>query len=261
MVIAIDQAEKKIISRAQVPSTVESDITIGLKQAFKKIDHDINAMNQNKRKTLACSSAAGGLRIVSIGFVPELTSEAASRAALGAGAKIVGCFSYKLNSDEINEIKVLLPDIILLAGGTDGGDDKVITHNARLLSQLDLKDTHIVVAGNKNAYDDIESIFNSCGKSVTFTKNVMPEIGELDIEPCNHVIREIFIKNIIDIKGIAKAKAIVTDVIMPTPAAVLATARLLADGNQGKEGLDDLIVVDVGGATTDIHSVIPPKAM
>jgi uncharacterized protein (TIGR01319 family) len=254
-VVAVDSSEKKILRRVQVPSTVDKDITIGLKQALDEIETKGNITRQEESEALACSSAAGGLRIVSIGFVPELTSEAAKRAALGAGAKVVGCYSYELSGQEMDEIKSIAPDIILLAGGTDGGDKKVITHNARMLSRMDLDNIHVLVAGNKTAQDEIKEIFSECGGNIRFSKNVMPEIGKLETEQCNLVIRDIFIKNIIETKGIARARSIVKDIIMPTPSAVLAAAKLLAEGTQDEQGFGDLIIIDVGGATTDIHSI------
>jgi len=253
--VDVDIDKVEIISRAQVTSTVEEDITIGLKEALEKIDTELNIRHLPKREALACSSAAGGLRIVSIGFVPELTSEAATRAALGAGAKIVGRYSYELTKQELAEIEEIAPDIILLSGGTDGGDKKVIIHNAHMLLHSDLAGTHVIVAGNKAAYDEIRTISEPSDRNVKFTKNVMPEIGMLDIEPCNKEIREIYINNIIKAKGIAKAKALVKDIIMPTPSAVLFAAKLLAEGFNEDEGWGDLVIVDVGGATTDVHSV------
>ncbi|MFC2003826.1 methylaspartate mutase accessory protein GlmL [Chloroflexota bacterium] len=254
-VIAVDLSREEIVARAQVPSTVEEDITIGLKEALKKIDAEVNIGNLEKGQALACSSAAGGLRIVCVGFVPEYTSRAATQAALGAGAKVVGCYSYELTQPELDEIKEISPDILLLAGGTDGGDGKVIIHNARMFSRSNITRSHIIVAGNKTAHDEIRSILGAAGKPVTFTKNVMPDVRTLDTEPCNREIREIFIKSIIEAKGIGKARTIVEDIIMPTPSAVLSAAKLLAEGVNGDEGLGEVITVDVGGATTDVHSI------
>ncbi len=196
-VVAVDADKKTILNRVQVPSTVDTDITIGLKQALKEIEAGANVSVQEESEALACSSAAGGLRIVSIGFVPELTSEAARRAALGAGAKVVGCYSYELTGQEIEEIKDLRPDIILLAGGTDGGDKKVIVHNARMLSRMGLENINVLIAGNKSAQDEIKDILKGCGGNIKFSKNVMPEIGKLETEQCNIDIRDIFIRNII----------------------------------------------------------------
>jgi uncharacterized protein (TIGR01319 family) len=253
-VVAINLDKQEIISQALVPSTVETDITLGLNEALSIISADVN-ISELKRQALACSSAAGGLRMVCVGFVPEFTSEAANRAALGAGAKVVGRFSYELDEPELKEIEAISPDIVLLTGGTNGGDKRVITHNAKMLSHANGAINTIIVAGNKAAYDDIRAIFAGSDKRVIFTKNVMPEIGKLDLAPCHREIRKMFMKNIIEAKGIAKAKAIIKDVIMPTPSAVLEAAKLIADGLNDAAGFDELIVIDVGGATTDVHSI------
>ena len=127
--------KSKIVATARVPSTVETDITIGLEEALKEITEKTGITSLEKKEALACSSAAGGLRMVCFGFVPELTSKAANHAALGAGAKVIAGYSYKLTSQEIKEIETIAPDILLLSGGTDGGDEQVIIHNARMLAQ------------------------------------------------------------------------------------------------------------------------------
>ena len=254
-VVAIDLDRVEVIATSRVPSTVETDITIGLEQALKEISTKTGINNLKKKQSLACSSAAGGLRMVCIGFVPELTSKAANHAALGAGAKVVGLYSYKLTKQEIEDIEKIAPDILLLSGGTDGGDEAVIIHNAGMLAQTDRKINNIIVAGNKTTYDNIKAAFKDSGKRVLYTKNVMPEIGVLDTAPCNKEIREIFIKNIIKAKGIARARSIVGEVIMPTPSAVLEAAKLLAEGTEDEAGYGELMVIDPGGATTDVHSI------
>jgi len=254
-VAAIDLDKVEVIATARVPSTVETDITAGLEAALKEIAEKTGISNLDKKKSMACSSAAGGLRMVCIGFVPELTSKAANHAALGAGAKVVGLYSFKLTGQEIDEIEKTAPDIILLSGGTDGGDEATIIHNAGMLAKTSRKIDNIIVAGNKVTYDAIKAALKDSGKRVIYTKNVMPEIGVLDTVPCNKEIREIFIKNIIKAKGVARAKEIVGEVIMPTPSAVLEAAKLLAEGSGGEAGFGELMVIDPGGATTDVHSI------
>jgi uncharacterized protein (TIGR01319 family) len=254
-VVAVDLDKVEVMASARLPSTVETDITVGLEAALKEITTKTGISNLDKKKSLACSSAAGGLRMVCIGFVPELTSKAASLTALGAGAKVVGLYSFKLTSREIEEIEKIAPDILLLSGGTDGGDEAVIIHNANMFAKTDKKIDNIIVAGNKTTYDAIKKAFKDSGKHIIFTKNVMPEIGVLDTAPCNKEIREIFLNNIIKAKGIAKAQSIVGEVIMPTPAAVLEAATLLAEGCEGEAGYGELMVIDPGGATTDVHSI------
>jgi uncharacterized protein (TIGR01319 family) len=251
-VVAVDLQKIAIAASARVPSTVDTDITQGLEAALKIISDKSHISALEKKEALACSSAAGGLRMVCSGFVPELTSKAANLAALGAGAKIIKNFSYKLTSDEVKEIESIAPDILLLSGGTDGGDDQVILHNAKRLAQTGKTIPNIIVAGNKSTHDDLKTIFRNSRKNIIYTKNVMPEIGVLDVAPCNKQIRDLFMKNIIQAKGIAKAKTVIKDVIMPTPSAVLEAARLLATD---EVTFGEVMVIDPGGATTDVHSI------
>jgi uncharacterized protein (TIGR01319 family) len=252
--VVVDLSKEEIVQRYQAPSTVEKDITLGLKQVLVQAQEEIGFEDPPKGSLLACSSAAGGLGMISIGLVPSLSCEAGIRAALGAGAKVVRSFSYELGLIDLIEIETISPDVILLAGGTDGGNKKVILHNAERLANSSCT-APIVVAGNKDAWDEIRTVFNSSGRWVTFAQNVMPEIGKLDVESCREAIRQIFISHITKAKGIDKAKQIVSDVIMPTPAAVLKAAELLAEGVNGEGGLGELVVTDVGGATTDLYSI------
>ncbi|HSW58692.1 MAG TPA: methylaspartate mutase accessory protein GlmL [Dehalococcoidales bacterium] len=254
-VVAVDLRGPEIVAQTRVPSTVETDITLGLEQALAEIAVGVRIDNLDKQRALACSSAAGGLRMVCVGFVPEYTSQAGNLAALGAGARVIGKFSYELDATEIEEIEKLAPDIILLTGGTNGGNSKVILHNARLLAGTGPSVKFIIVAGNKSANAEIAQIIAKTGKQVVFTRNVMPEIGQLDLSPSNHEIRQLFLKNIIQAKGIARARAIIGDVIMPTPSAVLEAAKLMAGGYAELPGLGELLIVDTGGATTNVHSI------
>ncbi len=254
-VVAVDLAKIEVVATARVPSTVDTDITLGLEEALGQIAQKTSLTNLEKKEALACSSAAGGLRMVCAGFVPELTSKAASLAALGAGAKVVGSYSYKLTESEVHEIESSAPDILLLSGGTDGGDEQVIIHNSRLFAHTGTAIKNVIIAGNKTAYDEIKTIFKDSPKNVIYTRNVMPEIGVLDVAPCNKEIRALFMRNIIEAKGIARARAIIKDVIMPTPSAVLEAAKLIAGGYKNDAGFGELIVIDPGGATTDVHSI------
>jgi uncharacterized protein (TIGR01319 family) len=203
---------------------------------------------------LASSSAAGGLRMVTVGLVKELTAEAARRAALGAGAKLAAAFAYRLTGGDIEQIERIAPDILLLCGGTDGGNSEVILHNAAALAASNLT-CPIIVAGNRNASEEIAGIFAANGKTARVTENVMPEFNTLNIEPAREAIRRVFIERIVHVKGIDRAQSLFDQVLMPTPAAVLEGARLVADGLPDRPGFGSVLVVDVGGATTDVHSV------
>lgn len=255
---AIDLDNEVILATAKDITTVEDDIMIGFNKAFNKLKIEINKKINfdeiNFVNKTACSSAAGGLKMVAIGLVPELTAEAAKKAALGAGARIIKTYAYELNSRELEEIKNTALDIILLAGGTDGGNKECIIHNAKMLAEFKVK-VPVVVAGNKAATDEIENILKEAEIDCYITENVMPFINKLNVEPSREEIRKVFMNKIVEAKGMKKAEEFIKGILMPTPAAVLKASEILATGTDEEEGLGDLIVVDIGGATTDIHSI------
>ena len=251
---AVDVDNEEILGVAKDITTIEDNIMVGFNKAYDKLLDKFQGREVNFIRKLACSSAAGGLKMVAIGLVPDLTAEAAKRAALGAGARILKTYSYELTSFEMTEIRDSKVDMILLAGGTDGGNKECILHNARLIAKSDLN-IPIVVAGNKVVNDEINAIFKEYNVEFTITENVMPKLNVLNVEPAREEIRKIFMNNIIDAKGLKNAEEFVNGILMPTPAAVLKAARVLSEGSDKEEGIGEIVVVDIGGATTDIHSI------
>ncbi|MGC8810647.1 MAG: methylaspartate mutase accessory protein GlmL [bacterium] len=251
-ILAVDLDKEEILAYAQSPTTVETDITIGLRRALDLLPKPI-AQRPCACK-LASSSAAGGLRMVTIGLIPDLSAEAAHRAALGAGAKVIKIYSFRLSQRELAELEKLAPDILLLAGGTDGGNKEVILDNARILAHSQIN-CPILIAGNKAAADEANNILSASGKTTLITENVLPEVNTLNVEPARNMIRQVFMERIIEAKGLKKAEAFVEGIVMPTPTAVLKAAQLLSQGIGSERGWGDLIVIDIGGATTDVHSI------
>jgi len=190
--------------------------------------------------------------MVTSGLVPELTGEAAKLASLGAGAKVVGVYAFQLTEDDLEDIKTKAPDILLLVGGTDGGNTECILHNAAMIARLE-PSFPIIIAGNRTAARECERIL--AAHEVYVCPNVMPKFGSLEIEPTQKKIREIFLGRIIEAKGLSRASELLSDIMMPTPSAVLAAMELLAKGHGDECGIGDLVGVDVGGATTDIYSI------
>ena len=260
-VVAVDLRTAEVIGRSQAASTVNTDVREGLIQAlvtlhdahavFAKRPTDLKALDD--QLVLASSSAAGGLRMAVIGLVPGLTVEAANTAALGAGAKLVESWSFKLPEKALGEIEAQRPDMILLTGGTDGGDSATILYNARLLARSRLS-VPIVMAGNQVVSSEVCDILTNGGKEVRRAANVMPRSGQLAVEDAREEIRKLFMDHITHAKGLDGLSGLVP-VILPTPMAVLQGALLGAQGTEVEEGWGDLLVVDVGGATTDVHSI------
>jgi uncharacterized protein (TIGR01319 family) len=256
-VIAVDLTKETILGRAQSLSTVQENILIGLQSALGKLTiHErlIDAETIKKSRVLACSSAAGGLRLVAIGLVPNLTLEAARQAALGAGAKVIGSYSYELGNDDIHQIEQAGCDIVLISGGTDGGNRDVILHNTKVLANSSL-DVPFILAGNRVVSDQLKMILEASGKYAEKTENVLPELDVLNVEPARSCIRDAFMRRIVHAKGLDKAQEYIGDILMPTPMATLKAAQLLADGSGTEMGLGELMVIEIGGATVNVHSV------
>ena len=249
-VTAVDVEKAELLGTAQSYSTVSTDIGEGLSDALKRLEEKTGYLEYEKK--LACSSAAGGLRMITSGLVPELTAEAARLACLGAGAKVIKVFSYELTDEDIKEIERLSPDILLLTGGVDGGNSKTILHNAEMLSGCN-KSFPILIAGNRSAAARCEELLGE--REVYRCENVMPKLDLLNIEPVQEQIRKLFLNKIIQAKGLTKASSLLDNILMPTPSAVLDAMELLAKGTKNQRGIGDLIGVDLGGATTDVYSM------
>ena len=104
------------------------------------------------------------------------------------------------------------------------------------------------------AADEVADLLRRGGKEVTCVANVMPHAGKLNVEPAREAIRQIFMARITQAKGLDGLAGIVP-VVLPTPMAVLEGVRLGAEGAAAEAGWGDMLVVDVGGATTDVHSI------
>ncbi len=247
---AVDVDSQTLLGTSQSYTTVGTDINEGFDNALALLRKQTGKLRFEGR--FACSSAAGGLRMVTSGLVPELTAEAARIASLGAGAKVVKVFSYQLTEEDVDDISRLAPDIFLLTGGTDGGNSATILHNARMLATCPVR-FPVLVAGNRNCAKACETLLE--GWETYRCGNVLPRLGRLQVEPVQTKIRDIFLSKIIFAKGLSKATELLSGILMPTPSAMFSAMELLSGGTKFSPGLGDLIAVDLGGATTDVYSM------
>lgn len=255
---AVDSEKEDIIATSSSFTTVAEDVTIGYNKALQKIYDQLGGKVQFD-KVISCSSAAGGLKMAAIGLVPVLTVEAAKRVCLGAGARVDLVLANHINRHEIEQIKDLKIDIVLLAGGTDGGNSECVIYNARKLGEAGIK-IPVIYAGNKSCRDDIEDIFKEFDMNGYICDNVMPQINKLNIPSARDKIRDIFLKNIIVAKGIKNIESEIDKVILPTPESVLRAMELLSKGYMHEDGLGEIVCLDIGGATTDMYSMCSASA-
>lgn len=237
------------VGQGQAPTSVlEGDVTVGLNGAIDSLKKSLSTNELTWDDMLATSSAAGGLKMTVHGLVYDMTVRAAKEAALGAGGIIKMVTSGKLRRLDLKKIQEINPNIILVAGGVDYGERDTALYNMEMILSMGLK-TPIIYAGNIENQEEIKLMCDEAGVQIYLVENVYPKIDTLVVEPTRKVIQEVFEKHIIHAPGMTTVRDLVQGPIIPTPGAVMETAKLL------KEHLGDLVIFDVGGATTDVHSV------
>jgi uncharacterized protein (TIGR01319 family) len=227
-------------------SVADGDVRVGVDQARAALEESTGPLASGL--TLATSSAAGGLRMTVHGLTQRMTAMAAREAALGAGGVVEYQTAGRLRDHDLRRIDEARPNLILLAGGVEGGDCDTVLANAQRLRELHMRPI-VVYAGNSVVCADAQGLLEAAGFKVRLTSNVYPGIDELDILPARAAIHDAFEEHITHAPGMEHIGEVVDGGILPTPGAVLIAAERLADE------LGDLVVVDVGGATTDVHSV------
>ncbi len=202
---------------------------------------------------LACSSAGGGLRIAVVGNEELVTAEAGRRVALSSGGRVVHVSSYDV---DLSDLRASKPDVLLLVGGTDGGNAEVLLRNAKALAAARWPGP-VVVAGNSEAVDEIRASFEPAQVPFVVADNVVPQIGVLEPDSARAAIRAMFLEHVIGGKHLSQRTDFTTMVRGATPDIVLTAVELLASGlGPEQPGAGDVVIVDVGGATTDVHSVV-----
>jgi uncharacterized protein (TIGR01319 family) len=249
-VALVDTDDGRLVAADSHPTTIDTDVLDGWDVLRGRMRPLAGA---GELPTLACSSAGGGLRIAVVGNEELVTAEAGRRVALSSGGRVVYVSSYDVDLAAVRESR---PDVVLLVGGTDGGNAEVLLDNAAVFAKARWIGP-IVVAGNTAAAGEIGQVFDAAGVSFVLADNVVPEIGVLRPDGARSAIRSMFLRHVIGGKHLSKRADFVSMVQGATPDIVLRAVQLLAEGlGPGLPGCGDVAVVDVGGATTDVHSVV-----
>ena len=242
----------RLLARAEAPTSIGTDLMDGYGAALA-IARDAVGGSVAIEHELAASSAGGGLRVAAVGLVGDLTAAAARQAALNAGARVETVVAGVLSEEQLDELQAARPEIVLFAGGTDGGQAELVLENARRLASRRIG-ANAVVACNADVAEAAAAFLRGAGTVVEVAANVMPELGRMEIEPAREAILRVFLEHVIGGKGLSASREFERMVKMPTPEAVLEATRLLSRGTPTQAGIGDVAVVDIGGATTDIHS-------
>ena len=258
-VACVSLAEKRLLRTGGFPSSVRTDARINLKECMDFASETIGKQNLEKALKLCSSSAAGGLRMAVIGLTERLSCVAGRNTAFGAGGKIVGTYSGKITEEDVQKLEGSKAEIILLCGGYEKGNKSIVLHNAQLIAESRIA-IPIIYAGNSEVASQVRASLISHGKHCLLADNVIPGPGELNTAAAEAVVRDQFMKRIVDMKGIGCVRNEIASEIVPTPAAVLAAGTLLSQGSVTQKGFGPFMMVDVGGATTDVYSFGENKA-
>jgi len=237
----------RYMGQGMSPTTVDrGDVLLGLEAALADLEKRTGL--GPSPLMLAASSAAGGLSMTVHGLVYDMTARAAKEAALGAGAVVKFVTAGDMTEYDLKELKRIDPKIILLAGGVDYGEKGTAVRNAERLARSGVT-APVVYAGNIAARAEVADIFERAGIKFYLVDNVYPRVDELVVEPARRIIQDVFEEHIVRAPGMDKLRSMVKGTVMPTPGAVMEACKLL------HPVLGDLLCFDVGGATTDVHSV------
>ena len=243
----VDLEAGRIVAAAEHRTTIDTDVLDGYDACLAALtEQDARAAGA---EVLACSSAGGGLRIAVVGAEELVTAEAGRRVALSSGGRVVSVLAAAGGTVRLPEA-----DVVLLTGGTDGGNTEVIVAAARSLAASGWAGP-VVVAGNVDARDEVAAALE--GIPHVLADNVVPRIGVLGPGSARLAVREVFLSHVIGGKHLSERVDFTAMVKGATPDVVLTGVELLARGlDDARPGVGDVVVVDVGGATTDVHSVV-----
>ena len=243
----VDPVTGQLLATAQAPTTLDDVVTGVLAATAAFPDAPV----------VACSSAGGGLRLAVVGYEELISAEAGHRAALSAGARVVHVAAGVLDDAALARLRAAEPDVVLLVGGTDGGEASVLRANAAVLAGADWS-VPVVLAGNAAVRDEVAAVLRDGGLPVHEADNVLPDIGRLAPESARAAIRAVFLEHVIGGDRLSTDPRLRSWVRAVTPDAVLegvtVLARVLAPAEVS------VVVLDVGGATTDVYCVPDPDA-
>lgn len=235
----------EVLGQAQGPTTIDTDVLEGVQIAIAELPPSVIPPYD---WALASSSAAGGLKMASVGLTASLSGRAGELSVLGAGAKVVCSEHGMLDDDAISRIEATTPHLVLLAGGLDGGNREALLQNARKLKEL-ASPLGFIIAGNAAAAEEAAALVATNDRDVQIVDNVFPRPGEIQITATRESVRELFLKHITRAKGLNTLMDRLRAQCEPTPLAVSRAVTSVADGD------GPVVLVDLGGATTDVHSI------
>ncbi len=253
--VVVGEESGELVDAASVPTTSATDVWDGVVSVRDLLAARTPGVPDlgNRDRVWICSSAGGGLRLAVVGFEAEVSAIAGQLVALSAGASIVHVTAGALGDNDLLDLRAAAPDLILLVGGTDGGNAEVAMRNAVALARAGWA-IPVVLACNVDAQEEAATALVEAGRAVERADNVLPRIGTLEPASARAAIRRAFLAHVIGGKGLSAGPEFAASVRAATPDAMLDGVQVLRQVSD-----HDVMVIDVGGATTDVYSAVQPQ--
>jgi hypothetical protein len=149
------------------------------------------------------------------------------------------------------------PDILLMAGGTDGGAVNQVLEMTNLVKEADVKPRFgpeyplpVIFAGNVDLQEQVIKLLTD-GYATKMVENVRPIIDKENLGPARESIYDAYMEHVlVHSPGFDRVSSWSSSKVLPSQAAV---GKILY--SYAQEENMNLICVDVGGDTTDVYSV------
>jgi len=196
----------------------------------------------NKEDIHICSSANGGLSTLIIGLTNSFSLTYAINIAFNSGINIIDTVLYpKIENEAVPSEEI---DVVIVVGGIDSVenvfDEKLLTYLEKVNYQ------NIVYVGSKLNVPFLEKNL----ENVEVLENIISDKLKIQEEALKNYLTDLYQADIVGKEDIKQLYEITANQIFSTPYIV---NRSLPKINERLDVADPFIVVDIGGATTDIH--------
>lgn len=211
-------------------------------------------------KCICTLSAGGPLRVITVGLLEDVSLQSVQNLVATTYAQVVGTISLndqRITSQRLDAILRLQPDMIVIAGGTDGGASQSI---AELLESVELacfllpkeQRPEILFAGNQSLVEAINATFNPLA-SLQDAPNIRPSLEIEQLLPAHKLLSGTYRKaKMRSLPGVEMLDSQAGGRLMPTAAAFARTIRYIGkDLEQKHRGV---LGIDLGAGSVTLAS-------
>ena len=266
----------RFIAIGQSPTTAEApfrDIGLGVREAIASIQSITGRIFLNKDRVLispaqadgtgvdafvATLSAGPAVRAVIVGLLSDVSVESARRLLETTYCRVVETFSLsdrRRADQQIDDFLRARPELVLVAGGTDGGASRSIRKMLETVGMAcyvmpEEKRPIILFAGNQKLNADVQTLMKGLSPALHFSPNVRPSLETEDLEPAAHELASLVtIARRGQLRGVEELEAWTKGHILPTSYAMGRMIRFLGKLT-GSEG--GVLGVDLGASATTV---------